>query len=314
MMVHHHASMLKLQGQQGFGGPDARVTREDSLSPRRPSSKRSRHSSCDEAPSPAGCDVEATPPHRGEHSNDEDDEGEPSTPQVMKKLSKVILAGSHRVPTPNVAAARILEWAGQAQQKLDSVAVEHKKEVPLALIAARGCDRVFKFSQAEAAKVEKLILAFKADVHKATAHLKGGTKTSAQLDVTFREPLLKAKDLSAKVAGIHGSCGPAVDVEWLATSQGQRWKKPGAGAFWAETKGDENLFVLSMNIPMSEKFGNKRALRMSFQLKASSKCLKVKASKKVLLEYAPNLVMCFGQHDFIEVAKSGRIDLSAFWQ
>ena len=82
-----------------------------------------------------------------------------------------------------------------------------------------------------------------------------------------------------------------MDVQWLKTSGGAKWKRPGAGSFWAETKGDENLFVLSLNVPGSEKPGMKRASKMSFQLKTSSKALKIKAAK-----------MLFGPHDNVTVA------------
>ena len=45
---------------------------------------------------------------------------EATTPQVLRKLSKIATAGADFLPAPAVAAARILQWAGDAQARLDA--------------------------------------------------------------------------------------------------------------------------------------------------------------------------------------------------
>ena len=297
-------------------------------------SKRKAEASASDSEGSLCADMEGptTPPQRPGNQV-----GEATTPQVLKKLSKVARAGEDSLPSPTLVATRILQWAGEAQAKLDTQApcpatpqsAELEAEespsadpVPISLVPTQpaaiqvGEVQVFKYTKDDAAQVEKLVQAFKLALKAATAHLNGNAGPATQLDVCFREPILRAKDLATKIERLHGLKGPFVDVQWLKTSQGCSWKRPGAGSFWAETKGDDNLFVLSLNVPGTEKPGMKRASKMSFQLKTSSKALKIKAAKRLLLHFAPNLIMLFGPHDNVAVAntgKTGGLDLSSFW-
>ena len=111
---------------------------------------------------------------------------------------------------------------------------------------------------------------------------------------------------------IHGPNGPPVRVQMLEEEQGKAWLTPKDGWF-ATTKGDARLFVLALMIPTEEGMA-KKPTKMSLQLRARSKELKVVSDRESLRRYAPNLVMLFGPVDQVIPNKTeGAIDLSAFW-
>ena len=104
-------------------------------------------------------------------------------------------------------------------------------------------------------------------------------------------------------------------VQMLEEEMGKPFKPHDHGNQWhATTKGDARLCVLALTIPTEEGTA-KESIKVSLQLRARTKELKVVADKDTLKRYATNLVMLFGKADQVNINHSGRtVDLSTFWE
>lgn len=116
-------------------------------------------------------------------------------------------------------------------------------------------------------------------------------------------------------SGFHGPSGPPVRVQLLEEEMGRIFKPNDRGHEWhATTKGDTRLFVLALIIPPEEGTA-KKPIKVSLQLRARTKELKVVADRDTLKRYAANLVMLFGKADQVNIDKTGgAVDLSTFWE
>ena len=257
------------------------------------------------------------------------DEEEASTPQVLKKLKTVICPSNDcAIPTPREAAVRILQWVAEVapkyEDKTDSAEVacettpksDESPEPPkspqssgrLALEHLADAS-IFKFGSSHADQAAKAVKEFQEAVRKAVV----GHKANSDLTITFVDPVAKPEVLAKKVEQLNGKDGPKVEVQLLKEQSGQKWKRPPSTMWFAETKGDNRLLVISVHLPGSQTRGAKRPQKLSFQLKAASRQLLLKGKKQLCLAYAVNLVMLFGRHEEVKVNTASSPDLSAFW-
>lgn len=95
-----------------------------------------------------------------------------------------------------------------------------------------------------------------------------------------------------------------VRVQLLEEEMGRPFKPNDRGPEWhATTKGDARLFVLALTI-LPEEGTAKKPIKVSLQLRARAKELKVVADKDTLKRYAANFVMLFGKADQVNINKT----------
>lgn len=237
---------------------------------------------------------------------------EATTPQVLQKLKSVVMSGDSW-PSPKTMAHRMMTWAAQAQDTFLPKQVAAPKT--LAITATECVNKLYHFTKDQAQEAGDAVQHFLQLLQAAKPSGKSGTYQKHQLEVIFRAPIEKAKILALKVQGFHGPSGPLVRVQLLEEEMGKPFKPNDRGPEWhATTKGDARLFVLALTIPPEEGTA-KKPIKVSLQLRARTKELKVVADKDTLKRYAANFVMLFGKADQVNINKTGgAVDLSTFWE
>ena len=233
---------------------------------------------------------------------------EATTPQVLKKLKRVITMEDGMTGSPRTTAVRIMQWAQEAQTRIGMGSSRaHKQQASPSVaeaVAQPAC--VYKFQKHEASQAAEAVQSFQ----KGIKAQKGQQKI--QIEATFRDPVAKAADLAERVKLLNGPAGPAIPVQFLSERDGLKWVEPKKHGWLATTKGDDRLLVCSVNIPGVE---GRKGSKISLQLRARSKELRVFSERKILLEYATNLVMLFGKVETASLSKAhGVPELASFWQ
>ena len=257
-------------------------------------------------------DLEVTPNSVG--SDDEStaaNTSEATTPQVLKKLKSIITMEDGTLGSPRTTAVRIMQWAQEAQARIGTGSAQaHKQRAsPSVPEAVAQPARVYKFQKHEASQAAEAVQAFQKLLSGIKAQ-KGQQKI--QIEATFRDPVEKAADLAERVKLLNGPAGPTIPVQFLSERDGLKWVEPKKHSWFATTKGDDRLFVCSVNIPGVE---GKKGSKISLQLRARSKELRIFSERKILLDYATNLIMLFGKVETANLCKAqGVPELASFWQ
>jgi len=274
---------------------------DSDLSPRRPSEGDKKRKAPKMEQSDEESPSQATPLSGGEPFSRETSTYEPTTPEVLRKLSKVVAEGGD-LPSPSTVASRLAAWAAQAQAK-----------APLAAELSKQDHSQYKFGKEKAAEAAQAIATLREALNRTKNPARGQGKT--HVEIIFKDPVPTAKALAARIHHFYGKDGPKVKVQLLEEANGCTWSKQRDTVNYATTKGDERLFVLSLNVPpMVDDPSSVKAAKVSIQLRARTGEVKVLGEKGVLLKLTPNLTMAFGCVERVSLSKTqGAPDLSAFW-
>ena len=256
-------------------------------------------------------DTRMSTPHSPPSPRPKSNDGEATTPQVIQKLKSVVTPGGDW-PSPTTMARRMMDWAAHAQESIPENEVVTPK--PLAIEDESKGKKLYHFTKEQASEAAEAVQKFLQMLQGLKPEKRGSSYQKVQVEVTVRDPIEKAKILALKVEGFHGPNGPPIRVQLLEEEQGKTFKPSDQGNRWhATTKGDARLFVLSLSIPPEEGTA-KKPTKVSLQLRARSKELKVVADKETFKRFAANFIMLFGKVDQVNFNKTGgAVDLSTFW-
>ena len=144
-----------------------------------------------------------------------------------------------------------MDWAAHAQESIPENEVVTPK--PLAIEDESKGKKLYHFTKEQASEAAEAVQKFLQMLQGLKPEKRGSSYQKVQVEVTFRDPIEKAKILALKVEGFHGPNGPPIRVQLLEEEQGKTFKPSDQGNRWhATTKGDARLFVLSLSIPPEE--------------------------------------------------------------
>ena len=150
---------------------------------------------------------------------------EPTTPEVLRKLSKVVAEGGE-LPSSSSAASRLAVWAAQAQAK-----------VPLAAELSKQDHHKYKFGKEKAAEAAQAIATLREALSRTKKPARGQGKI--HVEIIFIDTVPTAKPLAARIHHFYGKHGPKVKVQLREEADGCTWSKQRDTVNYATTTGDE---------------------------------------------------------------------------
>lgn len=233
---------------------------------------------------------------------------EPPTPEVLRRLLTIAKEGDMNM-SKTEATERLSTLATQAQAR---VAEQLAQVSTVGTCLSTGQRPMGKahFQPAEVQQAREAIAALTEDITKVCKARPASAQATLQLNVKFAEPVPSAGDLAARIQGLLGAKGPAINVEPL---EGPIWRKPSTSTWFAERKGDARNCVYRVNIPPDS--SHKKPRNLSFQVAVGGRELTVKGVKGALQQLGPNIVLMFGPHRCVDAAKTqaATTSLDDFW-
>ena len=211
------------------------------------------------------------------------------------------------------AVAKLETLARQAKERMVAVKPRAVAEVESGAINADAAElgKPF-FTPAQAQQAKDAVTALQNAIAEACRSQPTSAQATLQLNVKFVSPVSSASVLVAKIQALHGAKGPVVNTQPLEASN-STWRKPGMSVWHAEKKGDTRNCVYRVHIPPDA--GHRKPRNISFQVGVAGRELLVKGTKNVLLQFALNVVLQFGPHRGVELAKThaNNVCLDDFW-
>ena len=169
----------------------------------------------------------------------------------------------------------------------------------------RSTMRPFAFGPEDSKLAQDAVLTLRRAVKE--VEMNGG-KT---VQILFRKPM-EPRELAERVEFLYGPA-PQIPVEMLVRARGGTWKQPPMSQLHATVGGDARKFVLKVNLPQPN---GKRPMKLSLQIKMSTRELSAVGSKATLVDLSVALTMQFGAFDKVTAAPgvaAAKVDISAFF-